>query len=65
MNLKIKTEFVFAHRGVELKTYTAGEVVETNDEQLIEVAIAEGWAVDADQPESKAKKGAPENKSGG
>jgi hypothetical protein len=65
MNLKIKTDFAFAHRGVELKTYTAGEVVETDDAQLIEIAIAEGWAVDADQPESKAKKGAPENKSVG
>jgi hypothetical protein len=65
MNLKIKADFAFAHRGVEFKTYTAGEVVETDDAQLIEIAIAEGWAVDADQPESKAKKGAPENKSVG
>lgn len=64
MNLKIKTDFAFAHRGVEVKQYTAGEVVETDDAEMIEIATREGWATDADQVESKAKKSAPENKSG-
>jgi hypothetical protein len=65
MNLKIKTDFAFAHRGVEVRQYSAGDVVETDDAELIEIATREGWAVDADQPEGKGKKGAPENKSSG
>jgi hypothetical protein len=65
MKLKIKTTFLFAHRGVDCREYTEGAVVETDDPDLVEVATREGWAVPADQPEGKARKGAPENKAKG
>ena len=65
MQLKIKRDFAFAHRGVERREYVAGEVIEAEDADLIEVAVREGWAAQADQPEGKAKKAAPENKAKG
>ncbi len=65
MKLKITVEFDFAHRGVDVRKYPAGEVIEADDPELIEIATREGWAVPADQPEGKAKKGAPENKAKG
>lgn len=65
MKLKITQDFAFAHRGVERREYVAGEVIEVDDQELIEVATREGWATPADQPEEKAKKRAPENKAKG
>jgi hypothetical protein len=65
MKLKIKQDFAFAHRGVDVRHYEAGQEIESDDADLIEVAIREGWAVNSVQPEGKARKGAPENKSTG
>ncbi len=65
MKLKIKQDFAFAHRGVDVRQYEAGQELEAEDADLIEVAIREGWAVNLDQTEGKARKGAPENKSKG
>jgi len=65
MKLKIKSTFLFAHRGVEVREYSEGSVVEADDPELIAVATSEGWAAPADQPEGKAKKAAPENKAKG
>lgn len=65
MKLKILIDFPFAHRGYDRREYRAGEVVESDDADLIEVAVREGWARAAEGPESKAKKGAPENKARG
>jgi hypothetical protein len=65
MQLKIIKDFAFAHRGVEVRSYAAGETIETDDAELITVATAEGWIEDpkADKPPSnKARKAAPENK---
>lgn len=65
MKLKILEDFAFAHRGYERREYTAGEVVEADDPELVDVSVREGWARSADAPEPKAKKGAPENKARG
>ncbi len=63
MELKAKTAFSWAHRGVEVKHYEAGQVIDTDDQDLIDVATAEGWVEKASKPaESKARKSAPENK---
>lgn len=65
MQLKIIKDFDFAHRGVEIRSYTAGETIETDDAEFIEVATAEGWieGLKADKPAvNKARKAAPENK---
>lgn len=45
MQIKIITGFDFAHRGVEIKTYAPGDVVDATDPQLAEIALAQGWAV--------------------
>jgi hypothetical protein len=63
--MKILSDFAFAHRGYQVREYRAGEVVDADDAEFVEVSVREGWARSADLPEAKAKKGAPENKSKG
>lgn len=57
MQLKAKTNFSWAHQGVRIEHFEAGQVIETDDHELITVAKSEGWA-----EEVKAHKAAPENK---
>ena len=55
MKLKINKDFAFAHRGCDVIQYQAGTEVETDDQELIDVALAEKWASKARQPrDSKA-----------
>lgn len=77
MKLKINQDFAYTHRGYERREYAAGEVVDVDDQEMIDVATGEGWAAPADEPaqkeppdqgtppEGKAKKAAPENKAKG
>lgn len=65
MKLEITKDFAFAHGGNRVVQYMAGQSVETDDPELVEVATAEGWAKvagDDSAPRRKALKGAPENK---
>jgi hypothetical protein len=62
MKLHIQVAFAWAHRGVDVKRYDAGSEVDTDDEDLVRVALAEGWAVDAAQPSPTAPLRAPEDK---
>lgn len=74
MKLTAITNFSWTHRGVELEHFEAGQVIETEDQDLIDVSATEGWA-EAESDESaeaqkaakpaqnKAHKAAPENKS--
>ena len=48
MKLIAQKNFSWAHRGVEVEHFEAGVEIETDDEDLIEVSTAEGWAVPAD-----------------
>jgi len=48
MKLIAQTDFSWAHRGVEVEQFAAGAEIDTDDEDLIEVATAEGWATPAD-----------------
>lgn len=36
MKIKIPTDFDFAHRGIEIRNYRAGEEVETDDDELVD-----------------------------
>lgn len=63
MQIKIIQGFAFAHRGVEVKQYEAGAVVEATDAELVEVALAQGWAQSLEAPERAAMPAAPERKS--
>jgi len=60
VKLDVLQDFKWAHRGVEVVEYAKGDTIETDDEDLIEVATddANKWAARA----KKAKAGAPENK---
>lgn len=55
MQIKITKDFAFAHRGVEIEHFTAGQVVPEASEELCAVALEQGWA-------EKAVSVAPENK---
>lgn len=60
MKLICTQPFAFAHEGVRVEHFEVGQVIETDDEQLVEVATDNGWA----KPETatKARTAAPENK---
>lgn len=45
MKLKVKTPFKWAHQGVRVEEFAAGQVIETEDADLIEVSQHEGWTV--------------------
>ena len=48
MKLIAQKNFSWAHRGVEVEHFEAGVEIETDDEDLIEVSMAEGWTAPAD-----------------
>lgn len=60
MKLKIIKDFAFAHRGCDVVQYQAGTEVETDDQELIDVALAEKWASKARQPRDSKATDAPE-----
>ena len=69
MKLTIIKDFTYWHGGSRRADYAAGQEVDANDQEMIDVALAEGWATDgapkekASKPASnKAHKAAPENK---
>ena len=69
MKLTIIKDFTYWHGGCRRADYAAGQEVDANDQEMIDVALAEGWATDgapkekASKPASnKAQKAAPENK---
>jgi hypothetical protein len=65
MKLIANTEFSWAHRGVEIETFGKGQEIETEDQDLIEVSMKEGWASEPkEEKQTKSKGNAPENKKG-
>lgn len=63
MKLKITKSFFFAHRGCDVVQYTAGQEVDTEDQDLIDTALTEKWATKAREArQNKSLPGAPENK---
>jgi hypothetical protein len=73
MKLKIQKDFPYFHGGHNRRDYVAGEEIEADDQEFIDVSLREGWAVsetksedEAEEPtEEKARKRAPENKAKG
>ncbi len=47
-NLKVLVAFSWAHKGVTIVEYEEGETIETDDDDLINVATKEGWAEKTD-----------------
>jgi len=44
MKLKTIIPFSWAHRGVRIEHFVAGAIIETDDQDLVTVSIAERWA---------------------
>lgn len=53
MQLKVIKPFSWAHRNVHVVEYDKGEVIETDDQDLIEVSLREKWT-------QKSKGGQPD-----
>ena len=43
-HLKAKTNFSWAFRGCDVVEFKEGEDIDTDDQDLVDVATAEGWA---------------------
>ncbi len=56
MKLIAQEDFKWAHRGVEVEEFEAGAEIETDDQDLIDVSVAEGWTKPADGEEAPAPK---------
>lgn len=53
--MKVVKDFDWAHRHVDIKSYKKGEVIDTDDEDLIRVAKHEKWVVDAKKEDVSAQ----------
>ena len=69
MTLTIKQDFTYWHGGCRRVDYVAGQEVDADDQEMIAVALSEGWVTDgapkekaSKPPSNKAHKAAPENK---
>ncbi len=60
MKLTAVKSFSWAHQGVQVEHFEKGQEIETDDEDLIEVATREGWV--KGEKATKATSGASENK---
>ena len=49
---KVLKDFPYYHGGHSRVDYKTGDVIDTDDEEMIEVAIAQQWASRADQPKA-------------
>lgn len=43
MKLTVKKPFSWAHRGITVERFEAGQTIETEDQDLIDVSTKEGW----------------------
>jgi len=44
MKLTVKKPFSWAHQGVTVEAFEAGQTIDTDDQDLIDVSTKEGWA---------------------
>lgn len=55
LKLKVVKDFDWAHRHVDIKSYKKGDVIDTDDEDLIRVAKQEKWVADAKKEDIAAQ----------
>lgn len=55
--LKAKKDFTYFHRGYDRADYKAGDMIDTEDEEMIEVAIIQQWAEQEGDQQSQVKRG--------
>ena len=54
--LKVKQDFTYFHRGYDRTDYKSGDVIDTDDEEMIEVVISQQWAEFEGDQQSKVKR---------
>ena len=54
---KVLKDFTYFHHGYERVDYKSGDVIDTDDEEMIDVAIAQQWAEFDDGQQNPAKRG--------
>lgn len=59
MQLKVKKAFKWAHRHVDVQEHNVGDVIDTEDEDLIRVATEEGWVSKGEEPKPEDPKAKP------
>ena len=66
--LIVAKRFKWAYRGVDVVEYHPGDQIETDDGEMVAIAVEEGWAKEVDalldagaKPIGKAMAKAPEN----
>ena len=60
MHLKVKTAFKWAYRNVDVQEHNVGDVIETEDEDLIRVSTEEGWTTKVKAPKDDQQGSAAE-----
>jgi len=60
MHLKAKQAFSWAHRGVQVEHFEKGQPIETEDQDMIDVSLKEGWTEKAKAPTKADQKKALE-----
>lgn len=50
--LTVKKDFTYFHKGYDRADYKASDMIDTDDQEMIEVALAQQWASRADQPQA-------------
>lgn len=59
MKLTVTKPFAWAHRGIDVEHYEPGQVIDTEDQDLIDVSLAEEWTIEGEhevQPTARKKK---------
>lgn len=49
MKLTVKKPFAWAHQGIRIEHFEPGQVIDTEDEDLIAVSTKQKWAVKGEQ----------------
>jgi hypothetical protein len=67
MKITALKNFAYSHNGIHLTEYIAGQSIDSTDDEMVAVAVREGWAeVPIEKavkpPSNKAHKAAPESK---
>jgi hypothetical protein len=65
MKLTVKKPFSWAHKGVIVVPYEAGQTIETEDQDLIDVSTKEGWTSKGKGPAKQAEQAPPGNEDKG
>jgi hypothetical protein len=58
MRIQFKREYAYAHRGVKIERFSAGQILDNPPADLARMALADGAAInpDEDQEEKPAKR---------